>query len=62
MWVKAKGGRIGLRDRVFAKGGTVGKKSPKSQGYKAREDESLGVRTGRIKKILRNNLGEGSST
>ena len=30
------GGRVGLRDRAFAKGGKVGKKS---QGYKAREDE-----------------------
>ena len=37
-----KGGRVGLRDRAFAKGGKVGKKS---QGYKAREDESLGMRT-----------------
>ena len=41
---KAKGGRIGLRDRVFAKGGKVGKKS---QGFRAREDESLGMRTGK---------------
>ena len=40
----AKGGRVGLRDRAFAKGGKVGKKS---QGYKAREDESLGMRTGK---------------
>ncbi len=39
-----KGGRVGLRDRAFAKGGKVGKKS---QGYKAREDESLGMRTGK---------------
>jgi hypothetical protein len=38
------GGRVGLRDRAFAKGGKVGKKS---QGYKAREDESLGMRTGK---------------
>ena len=40
----ATGGRVGLRDRAFAKGGKVGKKS---QGYKAREDESLGMRTGK---------------
>ena len=39
-----KGGRVGLRDRAFAKGGKVGKKS---QGYKAREDGSLGMRTGK---------------
>jgi hypothetical protein len=38
------GGRVGLRDRAFKKGGKVGKKS---QGYKAREDESLGMRTGK---------------
>ena len=39
-----KGGRVGLLYRAFAKGGKVGKKS---QGYKAREDESLGMRTGK---------------
>ena len=39
-----KGGRVGLRDRAFEKGGRVGKKS---QGYNAREDESLGMRTGK---------------
>jgi len=40
----ATGGRVGLRDRAFAKGGKVGKKS---QGYKAREDESISARRGK---------------
>ena len=43
----ATGGRVGLRDRAFAKGGKVTKKAaggPMKQGYNARLDESLGAR------------------
>ncbi len=45
-----KGGRVGLRDRAFKKGGRVAAK----QGYFAREDESIGMRLGKGKATAKN--------
>jgi hypothetical protein len=44
------GGRVGLRDRAFKKGGRVAAK----EGYFAEEDESIGMRLGKGKATAKN--------
>ena len=45
-----KGGRVGLRDRAFKKGGRVKAK----EGFFAKEDESIGERLGKGKATAKN--------
>jgi len=44
------GGRVGLRDRAFKKGGRVAAK----EGFFAKEDESIGMRLGKGKATAKN--------